>query len=161
MKKEYVTGVRRFTNQDFFFEHEVLFEDIEVNLYVAMGCWDEIFGLHMQDDESINVYTNYNLETGTVQEDLLLVLKCKKKDHILHYRMNEAERQHMTNGAEEYLKKQGVLRPGTPSIIIEFGPRAGELHIGSENSSGCEYQEVLTVEDLREKISNYIDQYVK
>ena len=125
-----------------------------------MGSWDEIFGIHVQDDESINVYTNYNLETGIVQEDLLLVWKRRKEDCILYYRMNKEEQKNMTYRAEEYLKKQVILRAGTPSIIIEFGPRAGELHIGSETSSGCEYQVVLTIKDLKAEISKYIDQYI-
>ena len=161
MKRKYVSGERRFVDKDFFCAHEVLLEEGKAEIYVAMGNWEKIFGVVVEDDESINVYASYNLQNGEVEEDLLLVWKKDKGDKILFYRMDTEERRFMRTKAEAYLKKEGVLLPEMLPITIEFGPGAGELHIGSENSSGCQYQDVMTTEDLREKVGQYIEQYLK
>ena len=58
------------------------------------------------------------------------------------------------------MKKKGVLLPGRQNFTVEFGPEYGELCIGSENSSGCRYQEITDTTSLKRCIGEYIDQYL-
>ena len=105
------------------------------------------------------LYASYNLQNGVIEEDLLLIWKQDKGDQILFYQMDTEERRLMRTKAEVHLKKEGVLLPAMLPITIEFGPGAGELHISSENNSGYQYQDVMTTEDLKEKVVQYIERY--
>lgn len=160
MNKEYIQGERRFNEKDFYLDHEVLLEENKVNVYVVMGSWDEIFGIQVQEGESINVYTNYDFSAQCVEDDLVLVWKQQMKDRVHAYKMSVEEKSYMTEAVIKYLKKNGIILPKIEAFTIENGEKSGEICIGSESSSGCKYQDIFTKDDLKACVSRYIDDYI-
>lgn len=159
-KKEYVCGTMRFTNEDYYLEDEILLEDNKANVYVAMGNWSEIFGIQVEDDDWINVYANYDLSSGSIDEELVLTWSKGEEELERYYRMNEDERMYMKDSVEVYMSRNGILLPKTQPFTVEFGPNGGQLTIGMEDSSGCRYDDVFTVCELKKRIGEYIDRYV-
>lgn len=158
--EEYVKGCRAFSQKDFYLDHEILLEEETANFYVVMGDLEEIFGIDLEGDDWINVYADMNLSNGHIKEDLMITWCHAEEERTVLYRMNETEKGLMQLAAVAYMKKEGVLIPGRWSFTIEFGPEYGELCIGTEDSSGCRYQEVHDISSLRQCINEYIDQYV-
>lgn len=158
--EEYVKGCRDFTGKDFYLDDEILLEKETANFYVVMGSPEEIFGIALEEDDWINVYADMSLSNGSIKEDLILTWCHEEEEGTVLYRMNETEKELMRLAAEKHMKKKGVLLPGRQNFTVEFGPEYGELFIGTENSSGCRYQEITDTTSLKRCISEYIDQYL-
>lgn len=159
--EEYVKGCREFSEKDFYFDHEILLEEETANFYVVMSNPEEVFGIVLEGDDWINVYADMNLSDGSVREDLLLTWCHAEEERAVLYHMNKIEKELIRLTAAEYMKKEGVMLPGRYQIFtVEFGPEYGALSIGSEGGSGCYYQEIFNMNDLKQCVCEYIDQYV-
>ena len=111
---EVLRGSRSLRPEDIDFSEEIYDEDGNLNFYIP--CWfhvDEVFGTHVEEpntDDYINIYANYDLESGQVCDTLDISLwKSDGTNEAYVYRLNEEEQAILLSKMDAYCQEQTGL----------------------------------------------------
>ena len=106
-----VQGTRRLRPRDITFGDTI--EEMGGLLNFYMETWfnvDEVFGTHVctdENDDTLNVYANYDIASGQVRSELELTLCCGDGEDIpLVYRLDEDERAALLEQMRDYCQKE-------------------------------------------------------
>lgn len=157
----YTKGNRSLNAHDFYFEDEIQECDGKLNFYMAFASnVDQIFGTHVETNENdhyINVYANLDMKTGAVCEALEITLAKNSDNEYLKYRLSPEEQIILRAKMDDYFRCKKWLGLDLPELSITFQPGYGTIIISSENTTGCEYKDVFTMEDLHEAATDYVE----
>lgn len=103
---------RPINGEDFIPDDSIEAIDNLLNFYLAINCdVDELFGTHFDQHDSdswLNVYADYNMDTGQV-EDYLDITLCRYDgvDIPMRYRLSDSEKDMLLAKMSDYCKMRG------------------------------------------------------
>ena len=104
---------RPINERDFVLSGSIEEMDNHLNFYLAVNCdVDELFGTHVEtdaNDDYLNVYANYDLDTGEVADTLEIIL-CRGDgvDVPMRYRLSDDERAMLLTKMRDYCQQCGT-----------------------------------------------------
>ena len=103
-------GERELTGNDISFSGEVLQDERSLEFYMDVAFdADAVFGTHVcttENDDHLNVYTKYDLETGQVCDTLMVILVHDDGETDARYRLSEQEQAAMLPKMDSYCQQQ-------------------------------------------------------
>lgn len=103
-------GERELTGNDISFSGEVLQDERSLEFYMDVAFdADAVFGTHVcttENDDHLNVYTKYDLETGQVCDTLMVILFHDDGETDARYRLSEQEQAAMLPKMDSYCQQQ-------------------------------------------------------
>ena len=106
----FLRGERDLTGDDISFSGEVLQEDQFLEFYMDVNFdADAVFGTHVcttENDDYLNVYAGYDLETGQVRDTLTVILIQNDNEMEYRYRLSDAERAAMLPKMDSCCQRQ-------------------------------------------------------
>lgn len=106
----FLRGERDLTGDDISFSGEVLQDERSLEFYMdASFNADAVFGTYVcttENDDYLNVYAKYDLETGQVHDTLTVILVQNDGDTEYRYRLSDAEQAAMLPKMDSWCQQQ-------------------------------------------------------
>lgn len=105
----YLTGTDRLSEKDISFAEDVIQDDGRLNFYMEVVFDpDKVFGTNVcteDNDDYVNVYANFDLETGKVCEDLEVILVQDDADIECRYKLTPEEQEIFRHKMDNYCRQ--------------------------------------------------------
>ena len=110
---EYIEGTRRLRPDEVMFQDEVMWEHNELEFYVPIYFDpDAVFGTRVattENDDFINVYAHYDLETQSVRDELTICLsRGDGSEEEFRYKLTAEEQEMFRGKMEAYCSHDGM-----------------------------------------------------
>jgi hypothetical protein len=106
-----ITSAGHLSARNFSFSDEIIENDEKLNFYINTNFdADAVFGTHVctdENDDYINLYADYDMETGRVCDTLSIILwKGDGQTEEMSYTLNAAEKEVLLRAMDTYCQKQ-------------------------------------------------------